>query len=109
MTEMEGVERVITYPEVFKIKLGIGEDAFASLRQKKNLEQVLEVFNIAIMGGAGAAAASSSAVATTFSAPAGLLAALGVGATAAILCQLMGTKCTDLYRLGVLTYGDLVY
>ena len=83
MTEMEGVERVITYPEVFKIKLGIGEDAFASLRQKKNLEQVLEVFNIAIMGGAGAAAASSSAVATTFFAPAGLLAALGVGATAA--------------------------
>ena len=71
---MEGVERVIEHPLYFKMKLGIGDDAFESWRQKKNLKKILNVLNIAIVGGAGAAL-------VTLFAPAGILVTLGLAAS----------------------------
>ena len=83
MTNFERVERVIDHPKVFKSKLGIGEDAFASLRKKKLVGEGVRILDTAGAFGVGAAVASSSAVATTFFAPTGLLAGLGIGAAAA--------------------------
>ena len=40
MANFDDVDSVIEVPERFKIKLGIGEDAYSSLRMKKNLGQV---------------------------------------------------------------------
>ena len=82
MTEMEGVERVIEHPLNFKMKLGIGEDAFASLRKKKLVGEGVRILDTAGAFGVGAAVAGSSTIATTFFAPTGLLAALGIGAAA---------------------------
>ena len=82
MTEMEGVERVIENPLNFKSKLGIGEDAFAALRTKKLVGEGVRILDTAGAFGVGAAIASSSTVATTFFAPTGFLAALGIGAAA---------------------------
>lgn len=83
MTNFDGVERVIDHPKVFKSKLGIGADAFASLRKKKLVGEGVRILDTAGAFGVGAAVASSSAVAATFFAPTGLLAALGIGAAAA--------------------------
>ena len=83
MTNFEGVERVIDHPKVFKSKLGIGADAFASLRKKKLVGEGVRILDTAGAFGVGAAVASSSAVAATFFTPTGLLAALGIGAAAA--------------------------
>lgn len=70
------VERVVADPIRFKLRLGIGEDAYASLRLKKNL---LKLWDIGSWGGTGAVVASSKIVATTFFAPKGLMALLGFG------------------------------
>ena len=82
MTEMEGVERVIENPLSFKNKLGIGEDAFASLRKKKLVEEGVRILDATGAFHGGAAVASLPIVAKTFFAPAGILATLGIGATA---------------------------
>ncbi len=74
---LENIEEVITEPLKFKAKLCIGEDAYTSLRLKNAAFEAWDTF------GAGATAvglAQSSAVASTFFAPSGLLAALGFGA-----------------------------
>lgn len=71
-----GVERVVADPVRFKLRLGIGEDAFTSLRLKKNL---LKLWDIGSWGGTGAAVAASQTVATTFFAPTGVMALLGFG------------------------------
>jgi uncharacterized tellurite resistance protein B-like protein len=74
---IENIEELITEPLKFKAKLEIGEDAYASLRLKKAAYEAWDSF------GAGATAvglAQSSAVASTFFAPSGLLAAIGFGA-----------------------------
>lgn len=70
------VERVVADPLRFKARLNIGEDAYASLRLKKNL---FSLWDIASWGGTGAAVASSKVVAGTFFAPTGFLALLGIG------------------------------
>ena len=70
------VERVVADPVRFKLHLGIGEDAYASLRLKKN---VFRLWDLVSWGGTGAAAASSKIVATTFFAPTGFAALLGFG------------------------------
>jgi tellurite resistance protein len=70
------VEKVIADPLRFKARLNIGEDAYASLRLKKNL---FSLWDVASWGGTGAAVASSKVVAGTFFAPTGLLALLGLG------------------------------
>ena len=82
MANFEGVDQVIENPLNFKKKLGIGEDAFASLRKKKLVGEGVRILDTAGAFGVGAAVASLPAVAATFFAPKGLLAALGIGAAA---------------------------
>lgn len=75
------VDFVVEDTNKFKLKLGIGEDAYASLKVAKTLQTIWDVKGAA---GAGAAVASSSAVATTFfGGGGGLLSAIGLGAAAA--------------------------
>ena len=42
MTDIDGDSLVISNPDAFKKKLGIGEDAFASLRRRKNLNKYMD-------------------------------------------------------------------
>lgn len=42
MAKINGDSLVISNPDAFKKKLGIGEDAFASLRRKKNLNKYMD-------------------------------------------------------------------
>lgn len=74
-----GLERVVADPLRFKQKLRIGEEAYALLRAKNRLT---DLWDTAGAAGTGAAIASSATVATTFFAPTGLAAMLGL-ATAA--------------------------
>lgn len=75
----ERLEQVIADPLRFKLRLGIGEEAYADLRLVKRLQTVWDVAGVAA---SGAAVAKSSAVAGAFFGGHGLLAALGlVGAT----------------------------
>tara|TARA_B100000678_G_scaffold289625_1_gene300611 strand:- start:470 stop:1393 length:924 start_codon:yes stop_codon:yes gene_type:complete len=73
------VDRVVADPVRFKLRLGIGEEAYASLRLKNN---VLKVWDIGSWGGTGAAVASSKVVASTFFAPTGFMALIGLGTAA---------------------------
>ncbi len=73
------IDRVVADPVRFKLRLGIGEEAYASLRLKNN---VLKVWDIGSWGGTGAAVASSKVVASTFFAPTGFMALLGLGTAA---------------------------
>lgn len=73
------IDRVVADPVRFKLRLGIGEEAYASLRLKNN---VLRVWDIGSWGGTGAAVASSKVVASTFFAPTGFMALIGLGTAA---------------------------
>lgn len=73
------IARVVADPVRFKLRLGIGEDAYASLRLKNN---VLKVWDVGSWGGTGAAVASSKVVASTFFAPTGFMALIGLGTAA---------------------------
>lgn len=76
-----GVEQVVSDGNKFKIRLGIGEDAYQTLKLAKGLQTIWDVKGAA---GAGAAAAASPMVATTFfGGGGGLLSSLGIGAAAA--------------------------
>jgi tellurite resistance protein len=70
------VKRAVADPLRFKSRLNIGDDAYASLRLKKNL---YSLWDIASWGGTGAGVASSKVVASTFFAPSGVMALLGLG------------------------------
>lgn len=70
-----GLQHVVADPLRFKQKLRIGEEAFVLLRAKK---QLYEAYETAGAAGTAAAMAGSSAVASTFFAPTGLMAALGL-------------------------------
>ncbi len=70
------VERVVADPLRFKLRLGIGEAAYASLRVKKKLQ---DLWDVGGMAATGAAVASSSVVASTFFASGGLLSLIGLG------------------------------
>lgn len=79
--QFEGVQRVVADTNKFKLRLGIGEDAYNTLKLAKGLQTIWDVKGAA---GAGAAAAASPLVATTFfGGGGGLLSALGLGAAAA--------------------------
>lgn len=67
---------VIDQPLKFKAKLAIGEDAYLSLRVKNTLLEAWDTLGIAT---SAVTVAKSSAVASTFFAPSGFLAALGIG------------------------------
>ncbi|MFC3527856.1 TerB family tellurite resistance protein [Paracoccus mangrovi] len=77
--DLSDAELVVADTTKFKIRLGIGENAYASMRAKNLLQSLWEVGGAA---NAGAAAASSSAVYSTFFASggiSGLLAKIGFG------------------------------
>ncbi|MEI4486243.1 TerB family tellurite resistance protein [Frigidibacter sp. MR17.14] len=73
------VERVVQDDLRFRLKLGIGEDAYWSMKSGKLLTKVVET---GAVGAAGAAVAGSGAVASTFFSASGILASLGMGAAA---------------------------
>ena len=82
-TRFAGVDQVVAIPERFKLRLGIGEDAYASLRIKKTLQ---EFWDVGGMATTGAGVAASSTVASTFfasTATGGIMGWLGLGAAAA--------------------------
>jgi len=79
LNELEKLELVVRDGNKFKIRLGIGEDAYQSLKLAKGLQTLWDVKGAA---GAGAAAAASPVVAGTFFSSGGLLSALGWGAAA---------------------------
>lgn len=82
------VECVVGDANKFKLKLGIGEDAFASLKMAKTLQALWDLKGAA---GAGAAAAATPAVATTFFAStAGPLSFLSIGVAATPVGWVMG-------------------
>ncbi|RDH82477.1 MAG: TerB family tellurite resistance protein [endosymbiont of Galathealinum brachiosum] len=72
----DNVETVIVEPLKFKAKLSIGEDAYTSLRMKNKVFEAWDAFGV---GATAVTVAQSSAVASTFFAPSGLLAVLGIG------------------------------
>lgn len=79
--DLNAVDLVVEDSNRFKIKLGIGEEAYTSLKMAKSLQLLWEVKGAA---SAGAAAAASPAVATAFfGGGGGFLSALGFGAAAA--------------------------
>jgi uncharacterized tellurite resistance protein B-like protein len=73
------VERVVADPLRFKLKLRIGEDAYTSLRVRRNLSDIWEVGGAAA---SGAGVAASPIVASTFFPATGMLSWLGLGAAA---------------------------
>ncbi|MCP4331564.1 MAG: TerB family tellurite resistance protein [Gammaproteobacteria bacterium] len=77
--EAEGfddIDRIVAEPLKFKVKLAIGEDAYTSLKVKNAVVQAWDVAGVATTA---AVVAKSSVVASTFFAPSGLLAAIGIG------------------------------
>ncbi len=86
MTEIEtqqhyfdDVEEVVADELRFKFKLGIGSDAFASLKYGKKAQELWDVGGVAATG---AGIAASTTVASTFFASGGWLSAIGLGAAA---------------------------
>lgn len=75
----QDVETIISEPLNFKAKLAIGEDAYTSLKVKNAAFQAWEVAGVATTA---AVVAKSSVVASTFFAPTGFLAAIGIGTAA---------------------------
>ena len=75
----QDVETIISEPLNFKAKLAIGEDAYTSLKLKNAAFQAWEVAGVATTA---AVVAKSSVVASTFFAPTGFLAAIGIGTAA---------------------------
>ena len=72
----QGIDTIVAEPLKFKVKLAIGEDAYTSLKVKNAVVQVWDVAGVATTA---AVVAKSSVVASTFFAPTGLLAAIGIG------------------------------
>ena len=79
--DLFSLDCVVDDPIKFKLKLGIGEDAFTTLKLKNTLQKMWDVKGAAA---AGVVAAKSGFVTSTFFAGSGgLLSAIGIGATAA--------------------------
>lgn len=74
--QFNDVRAVISDPLKFKSKLGIGEDAYGTLRLKNKVADFWDVLGGL---GTGAAVAQTSVVASTFFAPGGLVGLLGLG------------------------------
>ena len=72
----DGIAEVISDPLRFKAKLRIGEDAYLTLRMTNRLRELWEA---AGASGAAIVIAQSGTVASTFFAPTGTLAFLGIG------------------------------
>lgn len=72
----DGIETIITEPLRFKAKLAIGEEAYTSLKVKN---KVIGAWDALGAGATAVTVAKSSVVASTFFAPSGILAAIGIG------------------------------
>ena len=72
----QDIETIVAEPLNFKAKLAIGEDAYTSLKVKNAAYQAWEVAGVATTA---VVVAKSSVVASTFFAPTGFLAAIGIG------------------------------
>ena len=79
MAGFDDVDSVIENTYAFKKKLGIGEDAFESLRRKKNLGKMLKAADTIGAAGAGMFIAKSSLVAGALFPATGVLGFLGLG------------------------------
>lgn len=79
--EFAEVKLVVADTLKFKVKLGIGEDAYTSLKVARGLQTIWDLKNAATIG--AAAASSPLVVSTFFSGGGGLLSTLGFGAAAA--------------------------
>lgn len=79
IASFDGLGRVVAEPLRLKVKLAIGEDAYAALRIRRTVQELWDVGGVAATGGAVAA---SPAVAATFFAGSGWLSAIGLGAAA---------------------------
>jgi hypothetical protein len=73
----DNIDTIVAEPLNFKAKLAIGEDAYAALKLKN---AVIQAWDVAGVATTAAIIAKSSAVASTFFAPTGFLALLGIGA-----------------------------
>ena len=72
----QDIETIVAEPLNFKAKLAIGEDAYTSLKVKNAAFQAWEVAGVATTA---VVVAKSSVVASTFFAPTGFMAAIGLG------------------------------
>jgi len=72
----DDIDRIVAEPLKFKVKLAIGEDAYTSL---KVTNAVVQAWDVAGVATTAAVVAKSSVVASTFFAPSGLLAVIGIG------------------------------
>lgn len=72
----DNIDTIVAEPLNFKAKLAIGEDAYAALKIKN---AVIQAWDVAGVATTAAVVAKSSAVASTFFAPSGFLALLGIG------------------------------
>lgn len=72
----EDIDSVVSQPLNFKARLAIGEDAYAVLRVKN---AAIQAWDVAGVAATAAVVTKSSVVASTFFAPSGFLAALGIG------------------------------
>jgi len=79
LNKFEDVEGVVEDDLRFKLRLGIGSDAYTSMKYGKRLQAVWDVGGFAATG---AGVAASPAVAGTFFASSGWLSAIGLGAVA---------------------------
>ncbi|MBC7737359.1 MAG: TerB family tellurite resistance protein [Candidatus Saccharibacteria bacterium] len=79
ITHFDGVKTVIGDHLRFKRKLAIGEDAYASLRVAKTVQQLWDIGGVA---GPTDTVAASPVIAGTFFASGGFLSAIGLGAAA---------------------------
>ncbi len=70
------IDTIVSEPLNFKAKLAIGEEAYTSLKVKNAVVQAWDVAGVATTA---AVVAKSSVVASTFFAPSGFLAAIGIG------------------------------
>lgn len=105
-SNFSGVERVLLNPEKFKLKLGIGRDAYLSLRAARSFSDAWQLVGVYGAAAKGAAFAQSSFVASTFFAPAaptGVLAWFGLAAAAPAATP------AAVVALAALTTGGAVY
>jgi len=79
LAKFSSVTQVVADSLRFKRKLGIGEDAYLSLKVGRTIAKIWDVGGVAA---SGAGVAASSAVAGTFFSSTGVLATLGFGAVA---------------------------
>ena len=80
LAAFDGISRVVADPLRFKLKLAIGEEAYASLRLKKHIGNAWDAGGAAATG--AGIAATPMVASTFFASSAGMLGWLGIGAAA---------------------------